>query len=666
MVLNRALRIFCVLLTASAMWTAARPVVASQPAMWHWADDNDFRRGDLEGLALHPTLGLSVAPKLQRTEVEAEFVHCWLRDGQKVWLGTGLQGKVFLYESGKVREFAKVDAPMVASLALDGQGGLLAGLVGSGEIVRIGADGKVQPFVKLESSHVWAMVRRGNQLFAATGPGGKVYAVDMATKTAKLYAETGADHVLVLQDGGDALYAGTSDGALLLRIDREKSVRAIASFPGIEVRSMVRAGNAWYVAVNGGQTAAPLANLKATADRPANATAAKTAGSNKGGKEAQAKGKGAVWKRSDEGTVSRVFISPEGMVSEIGLLPGTKLPVIVAGAARGGRVVLGDDFGDVQSLFDVKEEEILGIEGGPKGPQLLFTGKSAAVYAVGQGESAPVFTSEVLAETGLAQWGRAETVGEGSLQVETRSGFTDPPSDTWSPWVALKDGQIQSPAANFLQVRVRLGGDQARLTELRVFRQVVNRAPLVTKIDAVPNKQKGTVGVSWAADDPDGDALAFLVQYRARGSKQWLKLHDRLYEKKTMELVPTDMPDGWYEVRVEVTDQSVNGAKAALATARISKPFLVDRGKPEISASLAGRLLTGKVVDGWSRIVRIEVSVDGEPTLMVPAKDGVMDASSEPFELELPAEVQKGPHTLLVTALDDAGNIGVTRLLVGQ
>ncbi len=635
---------------------------ASQPGLWTWADDNDFRRGNLEGLALHPTLGLTVAPKLQRSEVDAEFIHCWLRDGQKVWLGTGLQGKVFVYEAGKVREVAKVDAPLVASLALDGKGGVYAGLIGSGEVVRISGDGKVESLVKLEAQHVWALVVKGSTLFAATGPGGKVFAIDIAAKTAKVWAETGADHVTALQDGGDALYAGTSDSALLLRIDGEKNAKAIASFPGIEVRSIARVGKAWYVAVNGGQTAAAMANQKPTADRPGTGPVAKVASANKAGKEAQAKGKGAVWRRGDDGTVSRLFVSPEGMISEIGV----QGKAIYASAARGGRVVIGDDFGDVQSLFDVKEEEILGIELGSKGPQLLFTGKSAAVYAVGQGEGPAVFTSEVLSETGIAQWGRIESVGEGNLTIETRSGFTDPPSDTWSEWAQAKNGQIQSPAANFLQVRVKLDGERARLVELRAYRQVINRAPLVTKIDSVINKAKGTVALSWTAEDPDGDPLAFKVTYRPRGGKQWLHLHDRWYDKKTMELSPTDMPDGWYEVRVEVSDELINGSKSGRATARISKPFLVDRGRPEVTASVSGHLLSGVATDAVSRIVHIDVSLDGDPTQLASAKDGVFDGLSEAFELELPASIDQGQHTLLITVTDDAGNTGSTRVIVRQ
>jgi len=677
-------------------WTAvllattglASPVFASQPAQWYYADENDFRRGTIDGLALHPTLGLSLAPRLTRTDVDAEFIHTWLRDGSKLWLGTGLVGKLFLFENGKVREVAKVDSPLIAALVSDGQGGVYAGLVGKGEIVRIGPDGKVTSIAKLKkepspakpgaatddddatakaaadpsANHIWALVKQGNTLYAGTGPGGRVFAIDLATKAVRVHAETGTDHVLVLLQDGQALIAGTSDNAMILRIDGEKKVRALASFPGGEVRSIARSGKALYAVVNGGATAVPLASMKPSPERPGSGPGAKPASANKTGKDAAAKGKGAVWKRTDDGIVQRVFVSPEGMLSEIGVVGKS----IVAGAARGGRVVLGDDFGDVQSLFDLKEEEVLGVEVGAKGPQTLFTGKSAAVYTVGGDDTTSVFTTEVLSETGVAQWGKVEAIGEGSLTVESRSGFSEQANDTWSPWQPLKDGVIQSPPASSLQVRVKLGSPQSRLTELRVFRQVINRPPMITKIDTVANRGKNSITVSWATEDADNDNLGFLVQYRLRGTRQWLMMHDRLYDKKTMEISPHDMPDGWYEMRVEVTDLPANAAKMARATARISKPFLVDRGLPTVTGQVAGRMLTGTATDATSRITKVEVSVDGEPVQLAAARDGIFDQTKEAFELELPASIATGQHTLLVQATDEAGNVGVARVTVGQ
>jgi hypothetical protein len=669
-------------LKALALGLGCLPLLAhaSQPAVWYYGDDNDFRRGNLDGLALHPTLGVAVAPKLTRTDVDAEFIHCWLRDGERLWLGTGLQGKLYVLEGGKVRLVAKLDAAFVSALAADGSGGVYVGLPGKAEVVQVAADGKVTPLVKLGADakdagkggdrddqdepsttrHIWALRKKGSTLYAGTGPGGKIYAIDPAAKSAKVYADTGADHVLVLLDDDQGLLAGTSDPALIVQVAGEKQVRALASFPGVEVRSLVKSNGALYAAVNGGATAAPMGNLKPTAERPGAGGAAKSASANKTGKDAAAKGKGAVWRRTPDGIVQRVFVSPEGMLSELAVSGKS----VLAGAARGGRVVVGDDFGDLETLFDLKEEEVLGVEQGAKGPATLFTGKSAAVYTVGQAEGSALFTTEPLQETGTAQWGRVEAGGEGVLEVETRSGFSEHPNDTWSAWQPLKEGRSQSPPATALQVRVKLGAPNARLQELRVFRQVANRTPLVSKIDASWNRNKAAVNVSWQADDADGDTLGYVVRYRPRGGNQWLTLHDRFYDKKSMELTPTDMPDGWYELRVEVSDIASNGPKTARATARVSKPFLVDRGRPEVKAEVRGRMLSGWASDALSRVVRVDVSVDGEPPLQAAAIDGMFDQLREGFEIELPDAALKGPHTLLIQVTDDAGNAGALRIPV--
>jgi hypothetical protein len=303
---------------------------------------------------------------------------------------------------------------------------------------------------------------------------------------------------------------------------------------------------------------------------------------------------------------------------------------------------------------------------GPKGPATLITGRSAAVYRVGGKPGRSAFTSEVLSASGVARWGRLETVGNGKLLVETRSGYSNPANDTWSPWQPLANERVQSPPATMLQVRVTFASTDATLQELHVHRRLLNRTPLIERLEVKYDEKQKAYRVNWAARDPDGDKLGYVITYRRRGTAQWLMLHDRFYDKTNLALSPKDMPDGWYEVRVEASDAQANTPAESHRTARISKPFLVDQARPVLVAEVKDGMLTGVATDNTSRIVRVEVSFDGEPPVLCAASDGVFDGAQEAFELKLPPDLLKGSHTLLVQATDEVGNTGVTRLSIGE
>ena len=85
-------------------------------------------------------------------------------------------------------------------------------------------------------------------------------------------------------------------------------------------------------------------------------------------------------------------------------------------------------------------------------------------------------------------------------------------------------------------------------------------------------------------------------------------------------------------------------------------------GHPEATAEVKGRLVQGVATDATSKIVKVEVSLDGAPTELAAARDGIFDQLQESFELELPPEAAQGHHTVLITVTDEAGNTGALRL----
>jgi hypothetical protein len=94
---------------------------------------------------------------------------------------------------------------------------------------------------------------------------------------------------------------------------------------------------------------------------------------------------------------------------------------------------------------------------------------SSGGVQLASGSLSGIFTSAILDATRLAIWGTASwtaNVPSGTtLVVETRSGNTATPDNTWSAWAAVLSGQtVASPSARFLQYRVKLTSTSSSLT----------------------------------------------------------------------------------------------------------------------------------------------------------------------------------------------------------
>jgi len=672
-----SIRLFSLSLAGLLVAAIAAPAAAAPTREWRFASPADFRAGTFEGLVVGAESGLRAAPSLKRLDVEAELIHCWARVGDDVWLGTGLEGRIFRVHGKTVTKVADIDSTLVASLADDGDDGVYAGGVGNGKIWRVTRDGKVNEIVKIVGAdHIFALVRDGETLYAGTGPGGKVFRVKGGK--ADVWFETGADHVLSLSRAQGRLLAGTGGEALVFEVTGAKEGRAIARFDGAEVRSLLVDGDALYASVNGGPTAAPLSSLKPTPARPGGTPAAPPVGApppaapipppKKPGGAGAAGGAGAVWKVDVAGRVDRVLTSPEGMVTEVTLVGGR----VVAGTARSGRVVRQDADGDAEVLFDLSERQVLGLVTGKGGLRMVLTGQSAAVYLVGEGSSDPVFTTKELDAGAPATWGRLHVESEGKVKVETRSGWSSNADQGWSGWEKLDDGKVASPRARYLQIRARLGSDTV-LRELQAFYTPLNRAPLLSdvKVGSAGPLARPVAGtpvstkqsITWRGEDPDGDTLVARLWYRAKGGGRWAPVVEQPVAGVSYAWETDGLPDGEYEVRVEVSDEKDNALGEALKVARTSRSFLIDRSRPQIeSFKLSGRRLRATLSDGAGRIDGAELSVDGGPFLPLRPADGLFDARSEKLDVALPPIIGPGPHVFVLRVWDQSGNAAGARI----
>jgi hypothetical protein len=124
------------------------------------------------------------------------------------------------------------------------------------------------------------------------------------------------------------------------------------------------------------------------------------------------------------------------------------------------------------------------------------------------------------------------------------------------------------------------------------------------------------------------------------------------------------VPDGTYEIKVEVTDSPANPPAAALSAARNSRAIVVDNSAPRVADLLArpdGKdkvKLAGAIRDAGSRISAISYAVDtnDEWVTVLPA-DGICDSRNERFTATI-SDVEAGTHRIAVRAADEFGNVG--------
>jgi hypothetical protein len=259
--------------------------------------------------------------------------------------------------------------------------------------------------------------------------------------------------------------------------------------------------------------------------------------------------------------------------------------------------------------------------------------------------------------------------GAGALDWESRSGNTDAPDATWSAWTALDaDGVIQSPTSRYVQVRARFG--RAADTAIRavvLYDLPENQRAVVTDVTATPPETKvgdaraATVKIGWKVDNADGDALRYRLRFRGDAETTWrpiLRNQDWLTETSYTWAVD-GVPEGWYRVEVEATDEAANPADGATTDRRASEPVLVDNTAPAVTVRVEGPRVAGDARDGASAVVRVEVAVDGGEWRPARSADGVLDEREEAFGSALPTGLPAGEHVVSVRAYDEAGNLGV-------
>ncbi len=586
-----------------------------------------------------------------------------------LYLGTGNDGRVFRVRGDRAEPFAQTGQLLVAALAIGEGGALFAGTLPEGRIYSIRADGTATELVRPEAAeHVWELVwdPQRRLLFAATGPEGKVYAIDRQGR-ATVWWDSPAAHVMSLALGQDgSLYAGTSEDAVVARISGEGRVEIVHDFPGNEITALAWRADVLAVAAN--ELPDPPSLSKATSsDRTSTTARAPRPGA----------GKGRIWRVGSGGRAEQVYSRNAGHITSLEILSDG---AILGGVGDDGLIVRVNPDRTHSTWIDVEERQVLDLhfEGGAP---FFVTGDGAALYRASDARPRDaIWESKVLDARFRARWGQLTWRGDGQLVFQTRSGNTERPDEAWSEWSSdlTTAGPIRSPEARFLQIRARFERDpSAVLRAVTAYFLPQNQRPYVRDVrlegeneaatkrlraerqDHVPSPS-AVYKLAWTADNADGDRVRYRLRFRREDQSVW---RDILRESETLTEEryawnTASIPDGFYVVRVEASDELDNAAGLALSHTADSEPIRIDNHPPRIEQlRVSGARLTGVATDGLGPIARLEVAIDGGEWRPIFPVDDLFDTAEERFEIDL-APLASGTHIVAVRATDAGGNIG--------
>ncbi len=717
--------------------------------VWEQNEQAEFERGTAKSISIRSDGRLTLAPVFKEL-LDASVPYLWTvtqdSKGTLYCAGgapTGATTKVFaVTPDGKSKTFAELNGLEIHVLTVDSKDRVYAAVLPDAKVYRIDSSGKSELFFDTKQKYVWAMAfdASGN-LFVATGDQGVIYKVTPDGKGMEFFRteETHARSMIV--DHAGNLIVGTEPSGLVLRISPQGKSFVLFQTAKKEVTAVAERDGLIYAASVGQKTAGPAPGppaaapaapaapgggaLRVTAAPAEHGTAPATPvnlafGSNavSGGSE--------FYRIEATGFTERVWSSTSDIIYAIGF-DGSGKPLL--GTGNKGVIYRVDSDLMSTQLLTAGPTQVTDFASGRNGTVYAVTGNVGKLYSIGPGfEQSGSLESDVLDAGSFTYWGKAHLKDDlhgGTVGLETRSGNLSRPQKNWSEWqkaaVSTSGGQVESPAARFLQYRLTLSrGSQDEtplVSDVEVAYQQKNVAPRVRQIEVGPTNYrlsgglnllersvqpsgspssltlppvgqkrgnapapielggagvtlqyaKGYITARWSATDENGDPLIYKVEIRPKGEPGWHLLKDKLTEKQ-WSWDGSAFPDGEYTLRVTASDAPGNTPADALATSLESDPFTIDNTPPEILNSKVAKdgangVITFTAKDALSWVDKAEYSVDGGDWILLDPVNRVTDSQTLDFKLTLPA----GDGTARVVAVrvfDDDDNVVVTRYLL--
>ncbi len=699
----------------AAVSALAVSLAAASPVFWRISTQEELLRGTAENVSVDAAGRLLLGPNAERVlQTGVPFLWSLVRAGDALWIGGGPPGALYrVTADGGATSVMDGTAGDVQALAVSAAGEVFAATSPDGRIAAIDGRGAQREVFDPDEPYVWALATASDgTLYAGTGNPGRVYRLRPGGGADLLY-DTRTAHVRSLAvDAAGRVIAGTGSPGRVLRID-PASGRAFVlldtNHDEITSLRLGRGGGIYALAAGGAPSpvtagqpaatastaAAPVVTTSVSVTVTASATAAPAtaAGAPATGAAAPSTAAGgAVYRIAPDGIWDVIWQSTADTPYDAAFDSAGRL---IVGTGPDGKIFRVEGLPRTTVLLArAPARQVTRFATGADGRLYYTTANPGNLYRLDTGRAGSgTYVSDVHDARTVATWGtlrwRADTPGDSSVRLQTRTGNTAVPGETWSPWSEAygspEGTAISSPNARYLQWRATLTGAGATPALFSVTAAYLprNLAPEITRITVHPPGQvnlqafptdppiaglnaerdpaappaaagaaqtptlgrqvyrKGLRAFAWEARDPNDDRLEFEVRYREETATEWRVLK-RALDKRLFTWDTTSTPDGTYVVRVVASDAGANAPGRALIAMRDTAPFDVDNTPPGIaveSVTPSGNQAVVRLLisDAQSTLERVEYSVDAELWQTAYPADGIADEREERFEIAVAA-----------------------------
>ncbi len=696
---------------------------AGQTSIWTVNTRADVLKGDARSVSIDENGTISIAPAFAEI-YKTEQPYIWssaIDPSGNIFLGTGGEGRIYRVAGGKGALFADLAELNVSALAIGRGGELFAATSPDGKVYRFDAAGKPEVFFEPKEKYIWSMAMMPDgSLAVGTGEGGKIFRVRSANATpeASLMFDTSESHIITLvADNTGNLYAGTDASGLVLRFGSDGKPFALLDSPLREIHEIALGPDGSIYALALGESAS--AATPSATPKPADQAAGKTVKIDKPAAPAPPAAvkskydltgaRSAVYRITNDGGPEILWSSPT--VSGFSIYPHRSGNGVLLGTSDKGRIynigndaretlVLQSDANQISTIFGTANE--------------LYAASSnqGTLFRMGPGsQSTGVYESAVLDAEATSAWGSLWWRSAGNVRLESRSGNTEEPNETWSAWGPVSGssrGTVQSPRARYIQWRATLqsGSTAPALSEVSLAFAGRNIAPEVQSINILPANigllanpvpqidpnielsgldpiqfgvpvqiiqprrvyQRGARAFQWTAEDRNGDKLIYDVYFKEVRDAEFKLLRGNISET-FVSLDGLSLPDGRYLLKIVAKDSPSNPVGSSRTGERVSEPFDIDNtqpivrseGQPQVTGDRARAVFSAS--DPSSYLTRAEFSVNGGDWISVVPDDGISDSPEERYTVDVPLPAA-GEYVITLRVFDSSGNVGNARAVV--